>query len=279
MAMNLRVYTAGRVGCRLWIGGIALLLSSCKPLPPPDLSHPEEKVLADPLSAPPVVEVEDTGEPDWQARYREWRDKLHGTFRAYPTNKTVVVRVMGGAERQGKITRIAETEIDFQVVSGVVTYPRGQLAMETRARIYEEDYLHAKSRSEVLREREAYRSRRQAERAEAARRVAAAQRASSVGVADRQPLHGIRPGPPVNDPDDRSVWHVKNHLEHTLQDPDSIEYISWSPVMRDGDTYRVVCTYRAWAGSFGIVTEKKVFFLNAEGQVTAVSPVRHPGSL
>ena len=44
--------------------------------------------------------------------------------------------------------------------------------------------------------------------------------------------------------------------------------------MNSGDEYRVVCSYRAQAGSFGMVTEKKVFFMDREGRVTAVSAVR-----
>ena len=89
--------------------------------------------------------------------------------------------------------------------------------------------------------------------------------------------HGVpgeKSGAPVNDPTDQSVWQVKEFLANTLKDPDSIRYKEWSPVMKTDKGYQVVCTYQARAGSFGMVTEKKVFHMTYSGQVVTASAVR-----
>ena len=62
---------------------------------------------------------------------------------------------------------------------------------------------------------------------------------------------------------DSSVYQVKYYLKTNLKDPKSVEYIDWSPVIREGSYYMVRCKYRAKNSFGGYVIENKIFFINA----------------
>ena len=190
------------VGFRLVIIGLSALLVSCSPLAPPESASGSSEGeplprLSKPVSAEPEKPI---GEPDWQARYQERREQLEGTFRSFPTNQRVRIRIKSGDEREGIITRIGKGDIDFKVTSGVITYPRGQLAVDTRCRLFEEDYLHVRASREVFAEQKVYKAGLMDE-------LVAAERSQSVEVAPspKSPPLRFRSGPPVNDPMDQSV--------------------------------------------------------------------------
>lgn len=67
---------------------------------------------------------------------------------------------------------------------------------------------------------------------------------------------------------DGSVRQVKDWLKGHLRDPDSLEYIEWSPVVKDGEGYTVRVKYRAKNGFGGYEVEERVFSLDQAGNVT-----------
>lgn len=68
---------------------------------------------------------------------------------------------------------------------------------------------------------------------------------------------------------DGSVYQVKLWLEKNLLDPDSLEFIEWSPIeeLEDGG-YRVRAKYRAKNTYGGFVIEEQLFYLDTQGTVT-----------
>jgi tetratricopeptide (TPR) repeat protein len=75
---------------------------------------------------------------------------------------------------------------------------------------------------------------------------------------------------PKNSSWDASVRPVKRFLESNLKDPDSVEYIEWSPVhltrVEGQPLWRVRAKYRAKNSFGGYVIEEKLFYM-ANGQV------------
>ena len=271
LRMNAEGRRTGRTA--LCVAVWALVFASCSgPRTPPRDDDIEG------FSAPEPLEQGNSAEIalDWQARYRHHRERLAGTFEALRVPRPYRLQLKNGSSRDGRLVAVRADAIDLEIESGVITYGRDRLSAAVRAQLFEEDYLQAEAMRAVREERAAHRQKVAA--AAAAERIAAARLSAPPAeppvpetVADGAPRLSERP---ANDPADSSVWQVKEHLKRTLMDPDSIEYISWSPVMDSGDEFRVVCSYRAQAGSFGMVTEKKVFFMDREGRVTAVSAVR-----
>jgi hypothetical protein len=69
-----------------------------------------------------------------------------------------------------------------------------------------------------------------------------------------------------NDPRDSSVIQVKEYLNSTLNDPDSLIIIEWSEVMKNKDgSFLVRCKYRAKNSFGGYVTKNQVFKIDKEG--------------
>lgn len=73
-----------------------------------------------------------------------------------------------------------------------------------------------------------------------------------------------------NSPWDGSVRQVERYLKDNLKDPDSLDVISWSNVLPDGDGFKVRCSYRAKNSFGGFVVEEKIFLLNSDGRITGV---------
>ncbi|MFZ5804893.1 MAG: hypothetical protein ACOY7U_08580 [Acidobacteriota bacterium] len=67
---------------------------------------------------------------------------------------------------------------------------------------------------------------------------------------------------------DGSVWQVESWLKANLKDPDSLEFIEWSPVQktRDGG-FMVRAKYRAKNSFGGYVVENRLFFMDSAGNV------------
>src|ERR1019366_2379635 len=55
---------------------------------------------------------------------------------------------------------------------------------------------------------------------------------------------------------DGSVRQVKDWLKGHVRDPDSLEYIEWSPLLKNGDGYMVRVKYRAKNGFGGYEVEE-----------------------
>jgi hypothetical protein len=70
---------------------------------------------------------------------------------------------------------------------------------------------------------------------------------------------------------DGSVRQVKDWLKEHVRDPDSLEYVEWSPLVKNGDGYTVRVKYRAKNGFGGYEVEERVFSLDQAGNVTYVS--------
>ena len=67
---------------------------------------------------------------------------------------------------------------------------------------------------------------------------------------------------------DASVRQVESYLKNNLKDPKSYESMEWSAVERTGNGgYKVRHKYRAKNSFGGYVTENKVFYLDANGNV------------
>ncbi len=197
--------------------------------------------------------TEEPVEPDWKARYQSLKENLIQSFGAPRVGKTMIVKLKSGTERKGILTDLSDNEVTLAFVAGEVSYPRTALSAQTRTELFAEDYAQARAIKLVERDRENFRRKQAAE-------------ASAGGANDSSA--------PFNDPKDQSVWQVKDYLKETLKDPNTIRYQEWSPVMKTGRGYQVVCTYQAKAGSFGLVTEKKVFHMTESGRVTTASAVR-----
>jgi len=79
---------------------------------------------------------------------------------------------------------------------------------------------------------------------------------------------------------DASVYQVTDYLKDNLLDPESVEYIEWSPVVENDDgTYLVRVKYRA-KNSFGAyIIENQIFVLDQEGKVMNVADYEEGGSV
>jgi hypothetical protein len=66
---------------------------------------------------------------------------------------------------------------------------------------------------------------------------------------------------------DGSVSQVKEYLKTHAKDPDSLQFIEWSPVERLRDVYAVRCKYRAKNSFGGYAVENKIFALDESGRV------------
>jgi len=67
---------------------------------------------------------------------------------------------------------------------------------------------------------------------------------------------------------DGSVRQVDTWIRSNLKDPDSLEYIDWSPVVKkEGGGYLVRVKYRAKNSFGGYVIEEKVVILDSRGNV------------
>lgn len=73
---------------------------------------------------------------------------------------------------------------------------------------------------------------------------------------------------------DGGVWQVEDWLEDRLKDPDSVDYIDWSPVVKVGDGYAVRCKYRAKNSYGGYVIAEQYFRMDADGNVVSAQNVR-----
>ncbi|MBV9991314.1 MAG: zinc ribbon domain-containing protein [Alphaproteobacteria bacterium] len=73
---------------------------------------------------------------------------------------------------------------------------------------------------------------------------------------------------------DGSVFQVKEWLNENLKDPDSLEFINWSPVQKTKTGYMVRAKYRAKNSFGGYVIENKIFILDSSGHV--VSAMDYP---
>ena len=71
-----------------------------------------------------------------------------------------------------------------------------------------------------------------------------------------------------NSPWDSSVYQVKQWYKKNLKDPDSVQYIEWSPVIKmPNGSYAVRVKYRARNSFNGYVVQEDVCGLNALGNV------------
>lgn len=71
-----------------------------------------------------------------------------------------------------------------------------------------------------------------------------------------------------NSPWDGSVKQVEDWFETNLRDPDSVQYIEWSTVIKQSDgSFIVRCKYRAKNGFGGYNVSNQVFTLSPQGTV------------
>ena len=69
-------------------------------------------------------------------------------------------------------------------------------------------------------------------------------------------------------PWDASVRQVDDWLKNSVKDPDSLQYIEWSPVSQQANgEFMVRVKYRAKNSFGGYVVENKLFFLSSSGTV------------
>lgn len=71
---------------------------------------------------------------------------------------------------------------------------------------------------------------------------------------------------------DGSVSQVKEWLQENVNDPRSLEFVSWSPVEKATGGYTVSCTYRAKNGFGALITQSMVFTLDEKGKITGTVP-------
>lgn len=231
-------------------GGLGfLLLVGCGRVGPPESDSAARSEPSDPTGSSPI----NSPDTEQERRYKEIYRSLEAEFNPPGLDTDVAIQLAGGTIRTGTLRGVTAEAIrmDFGVIE--MTYPRQALSMASRVRLFKSDYLHTQTLDVLRRERVAD---------------------ASAARLDPSPSAPRATSPPTNDPTDLSVWQVRDHLLSTLKEPDSLEILHWSPVMETDGRYRVVCTYRAQAGSFGQVTERKVFHLDVAGTVVAVSPVR-----
>jgi len=77
-----------------------------------------------------------------------------------------------------------------------------------------------------------------------------------------------------NSPLNGSVRQVKDWMEKNLKDPDSVEYIEWSPVQKMADRFVVRCKYRAKNSFGGFVIENKLFKMDLNGNIFDVQDIQ-----
>jgi hypothetical protein len=247
------------------------LSCSRKTEPDPDLSR-EPIEIRDPespahASSPPAETLE--RETDWIARYREHHQRYEEEFVPPALLETIQLTFRSGKPISGTLVALEPDHIVLGVPSGKIEYPRVMLSAESLSRLYAEQYAIQSAVEAVRREQRFEKDRRKPRPAEIADTEPATGEIGSSATS-----LGKLAGPPENDPVDGSVQQVKDYLSRTVRDPSSLQFLTWSDVIKREKDYQVVCTYRAQAGKFGIVTEKKVFFMNENGEITAVSAVR-----
>lgn len=73
-----------------------------------------------------------------------------------------------------------------------------------------------------------------------------------------------------NSPWDGSVYQVKGWLKDNSNDPKSLEYIEWSPVIKTDTGFLVRCKYRGRNGFGALILAEQLFLMDKDGNVTAV---------
>lgn len=68
--------------------------------------------------------------------------------------------------------------------------------------------------------------------------------------------------------DGGSVSQVKDYLKRTLKDPDSVQYVKWTKVIKTGDGYEVSVTYRAKNSLGGYALAVQTFDFDKAGTMT-----------
>jgi len=237
--------------------------------------EPEAIRVPEPITgktALPAVAAD--GETDWNARYIDHYQKYEREFVPPPLLESIHLTFRSGKPISGTLITLEPDHFVLGIPSGEIEYPRAMLSSESLARLYAEHYAKHSAVRDVRREQQQEKEIRNP-RPAAIEEEEVADGEEPGKVLD--PPEGSQDdlaGPPENDPVDGSVREVMDYLSATVRDPTSLEYLSWSDVIKGENGYRVVCTYRARAGKFGIVTEKKVFFMNERGGITNVSAVR-----
>ena len=216
-------------------------------------------------ATPPVPSPAMVTEPDWRSRYRDNYGEFLNAFMPPGPGDTIEISFPSGKRIPGTLVSIETNQVVLGVPSGKITYPREMLSKESLATLYARPYAHYNALRAVQKERRAY------EETTSTPVTPPPSPRMEKGSDDRQ-LVVVEP--PRNDPEDHSVRQVKDYLRRTLRNPSSLQFLDWSDVIQGDGEYRVVCTYQAQAGNFGVVTEKKVFFMDENGFVTAVSAVR-----
>lgn len=77
---------------------------------------------------------------------------------------------------------------------------------------------------------------------------------------------------PTNSAWDGSVPEVRIWIKKNAKDPRSVEFIEWSPVVRDGQNFLVRVKYRAKNSFGGYVIEEMVVVMDPTGKVVSAVP-------
>ena len=223
-----------------------------------------------PPESPPLAETPER-ETDWIARYREHYQWYEKEFVPPALLEAIELSFRSGKPISGTLVALEPDHIVLGVISGEIEYPRVMLSAESLSRLYAEQYAQHLAVEAVQREQRKEKEKRKPLPAKIVKTKEPTEK--KIWREIESPAANLA-GPPENDPMDGSVQQVKEYLKQTVRDPASLKFLSWSDVIKGEKDYRVVCTYRAQAGKFGLVTEKKVFFMDQYGRITAVSAVR-----
>lgn len=255
----------------LYLSIFSFLLAGCSP-PNPE-SFVQKEVPADPVSTPvdeapsmirenePLAAVPEpavlgsASEPalppkaaagDWDARGKELMAEFIEGFHPPALESITEVTLSSGTVIQGKAKALGPDSVTMEMAQGEITYSNANLAPASRVKLFARDYAFMKAKMQVDRERAEF--------------TAAQQQAKMV----KEKEAGV--SVPRNAADG-SVWQVLEYLKHNLRDPQNFRALEWGRVQPDRGGYLVTLKYQTTAGSLGVITEHKYFFMDPTGKV------------
>jgi len=220
---------------------------------------PEALGLHDPAS----------GNPNWKARYEEIKADRRARFQKPDLNTEMTFYMKNGNSKKGTLISYNDTSAEIEFSAGTARVERQLFGGKTRVALWADDYALYYAKKLAQKEKDDYEL---AAKKEAARAEAEIIKKDKEGM-----VTALRESRPVNNKQDgNSVQQVKDYLKKALKHPDTIQYLKWFPVKpgglkeKEGGTM-VRCKYKVQTDSFGVITERKIFFMDKYGSVYQVA--------
>lgn len=236
---------------RLAVTVVAMALSAaCRPHPEPATGRavPARGTTAERVVAPSPAE------PDWTNRYAYWIAEWSSRFTPPAPGSALAVELVHGFTREGVLEHLDAQVVTLAVPDGSITLERTALSPASREALFAQDFAAPQAMAEVTKEKAAF-----------------DERARHYTDPDRFVIRDRRHAGSAVSEDGRPVPEVEAYIASHVRDAASVQFVKWYPLQEYERGYYVRCVYRTDGGSFGLINEDKVFYLNRKREVVRTS--------